>query len=266
MKKRSIIILSVVIIIFVLQEIIYVHPPQFIKNYIKELNVSTLAKIKAAQRMSAHSSNQIPNDYLSLFNCIAPINKNKLKFDETLIFNYRYPVSDFTYDTNFCLQLYKIGYVGNLPVKLLVFEEPKKTIDRNNNITFTINQQGLFDFFYNLQTRLNPSKVNLSINGSDTKTLAINDTAAYYRSNLKELAVQFNKYESQDIYIEANYSGTSYENHNNSGVFYTEPAPFEVLFLKRRGELYLILFSVKKPKVNLQSGMLLNILNGKNVE
>jgi len=265
MKLKYIIILWAFFLIGGFAETMGARTPQTLKKRIKQIDANIDAEIREEGMIPATVSHKVPYEYLNLFDHVGPVSKTKLKFDQTLIFKYRYPVSDFIYMGKYSIQLYKIGYVGNASLKTVILKTDRNSMKIRSKLPYAINQQGLFDFMYCTYTRSNPSTIYLDIFGNKTKVLALNDTIAYYNSNLKSLTIRFNKYESKDIFIKANTSGISYTNHDLSRFSYSRPVPFETLFLKHNGELYLIMMSVNNPKVNLQPGMLLSILDGRDV-
>jgi len=266
MKKGTLMVMWSVFMILAFTATAGAQTPQAIKKRIKQINANVNAELREEGMIPTTPSGKIPYEYLSLLDHVSPVSKSKLKFDQTLVFKFRYPVSDFVYKGNYLMQLYKIGYLGNTSLKTVISETDQNFRKIRGSLPYAINQQGLFNFVYCTYSRPDPSAILVNIYGNKTRTLALNDTIAYYNSHLRSLAIQYNKHEPKDIFVKANTSGISYTTHDFSRFSYSRPVPFETLFLKRNGKLYLIMLSVKNPKVDLQPGMLLNILEGRDVD
>ena len=189
-------------------------------------------------------SSIIPADYSRLF-----VNINKLTFDKTIISKSRSPISLFDYDDKFRISVYRIDGLNGLSLKKII-----KETHSNEHITYNLTYYGVdkfdqYEILYKAGRQEKASNIYLNLFGSGVDVLQQNDTLAYY----------YTKFEN--FYIKYDLSGPDDFFGRVSDRFPGLKIPIEIMFLRHKGNLYIIQMSVNQSKADLKPGTLLNIVS-----
>jgi len=238
--KRGYKVILIIIGIIVLSELIHIVPnPQFVQSYIDKLNAENRAEIEYGARFAAKASNNLPVN-LNLFG-----SNPDIKFNETLNFINRSPVSKFTYNGKYEIAVCRLDslYTNGL---LNTIKERYIDSDLSFNVNYAIDDIRYITFDYNNSNiKLNESKgIFLNLDGLNTKTLAKNDTIAYYSSSIKSLSIQHGIDGVRDICAKSN----------------SAPGPIQILFLKRNNSLYALFMVAYRLNDHLDPNLLLSLI------
>jgi hypothetical protein len=228
MKKNLII---VVVIIAVVGWFIY-----YIAGLVTKMNID--GKKDAVKTVS-----YAPEEYLKLFR-----KDDRLSLDNTAISNTRNPISTFFYDQKFCINIYKIANLNNLPLTEIMVET---NVDQHMTYHFTFHVLDRVDnnnIEYKSGTQDKISKIYLNLFGDQIQTIKKNDTLAYYYSNIRNFFIKYQLQGVQDFW------GSVNDNHS------WRKFPIEIIFLKHHESLYLILMTAKNENIVLIPGTLLRLI------
>jgi len=190
-------------------------------------------------------SHKVPNDYGQLFNTT-----QKLKLYITTNSPYRNPISEFYFDRNYYIEVYKIAIINDISLNKLVEEEFSDTEFRHgtyegnasyNETPFFIGYKfGYPDAF---------EKVYFSLTGINSHIIKKNDSTAYYSSNFSKFSIKYKENGGPDFYGEM-------KPWNEDGHL-----PLELLFLRKNKALYIIILSVMNKGIRIDNNMLCKIVN-----
>jgi len=232
------------IIILIIAAIVYVAHLPFVNNYMDKLSARTNVEIHANDKFMAKPSHILPGYLFNFYETLNKKNNNALKYDETLIFNYRKPISKFTiYKDKYAIAVYSIDTASKISFKKDLKEEYIAS-DRANGIGFAINNLGALEFYFNSKINIKPSALFLKISGEQTQLYIKTDTIAYYYSKMEDLSLEYANNGPQDIYLSD----------------YGLPIPTEILFLNRKGSLFLFIMTVKNYKTEMNPKMLYDLV------
>jgi len=198
---------------------------------------------------STFLSRNIPPDYLKILSlrkdCCNDSVHDELYFKQTTGFKLRNPISYFSYQKLYHLQILKIGSSYNLPLnenlieKSLDFEEP-------HNAYYTTDKEDSINYWYKASVLKPEKKIHLNISGQDITTIIKNDTVACFYSQARKFEIRYNDDEKPDIYA---FTTENMFNRNYKAI--------EILFFKHSNNLYLLIMSNSKY---YKEGTLLNLL------
>jgi hypothetical protein len=112
---------------------------------------------------------------------------------------------------------------------------------------YSLDNKTDMDFMYKGLKPDNPRNIFLDLYGDSTRLLQKNDTIAYYYSKCENFAIRFTLGGKIDIYADLKH-----EQYN--------PVPLEILFLKRKDNLFLIILSSKYDAIHLNENYLYDFL------
>jgi hypothetical protein len=194
-------------------------------------------------------SDKIPAEYLQLLKlrdtcCDKP--NDSLAFVETKVWKYRNPVSCFYVFNKYYLQLYKMDTAYSYSLKNAI----KEVFSDAHSWTYTpyiLDERTKMEFLYKKTKPLNPKNIYLDLYGDSTQVLRKNDTIAYYYSKCVTFSIKFDPQKPMDIYGESHSKKDS-------------EIPLEIMFLKRKDRLYMLILSAKDDGIKIKPGALYNLL------
>lgn len=228
MKKTILLIVGLVIVFFIYRGCLIISGFRILQNNQSNLKLD-----------SEVYSKKTPDDYLQLFK-----NTDKLISDGTDESKRRNPISEFDYNKDFYLQVYKIDTVYKLSLDKIITESFSNA-DLSPDVEYKEDlNETQFRIRYKEGPKQNVSSIYLSLYGDSTRILKKNDTIAYYYSKFKNFSIRYAVNTSEDVFgnVDDKYNG--------------ERTPLELMFLKRKGNLYFILLGAKNSHVKLKPGML----------
>jgi hypothetical protein len=196
-------------------------------------------------------SNRIPSDYLKILRlsngCCSDSTNGEIYFKQTTEFKHRNSVSNFTYQKRYHFQVYKIDSSYTLSLNKDLLESNTNT-DEPIYAVYSLQKENNINYSYKGSVA-KPGKIYLDIFGNNISKIIKNDTIACYYAMMRNFSIRFNKDAKPDIY------GSTIES-----MFSKNYQPIEILFFKRRYDLYLLIMS--KADKNYQKGTLLNLIKG----
>ncbi|MEO6849182.1 MAG: hypothetical protein ABI166_01070 [Mucilaginibacter sp.] len=207
-------------------------------SYVDAINKKNEANIQYNSRFTAEHTTKMSTKTNVLFT-----NNQYLKFNETLVFKFRQPVNKFIYNQYNILE-YKIDAINTLSLKNNLLE---KSIDASqiDNIHYAIDYVDNTICYYNNNEDNNKVKIyniTVTLNGKNTKTIILNDSTAYYYSNLRNFSISYNNNQVQDILA------------TSIGI------PSEILLQKKRNCIFLFILICKNQTTSLEFNTLLNLI------
>lgn len=183
-------------------------------------------------------SQTVPKDYLDLFKV------KGISFHESLTSKIRNPVSEFYFKKDYYIQVYKVDTSFFLSLDKITAERyiPNPITTHALYITGTTNLP--FDVNYKLKAQKPVSLIYLTLYGDQSHAIVKNDSMAYYHSTFENFSVKFNHESEQYIFSEVNDN------------YYGMKFPLEIMFLKRKNNLYFILLGVRDNHIGITPGTL----------
>jgi len=232
--------------------------PLFVK---KALHITTNDDVPD----SDSTSNAIPPDYSKILklkqSCCGDSDTSKFYFTSTEFFKLRNPISFFVYKKKYTLQIYKISSDCKQPLDKYIIEKyinVKKTM----NLCYTMFDKDNIVYLYKASLPLKVSKVYLTLDGKDNRTITKNDSVVYYYSMLNNFSIQYQLNVAHDIFGETGIHDGFADKKKDS--FFSSPKPdyqpFEMLFLKRNNSLYLLMMAANKKDIPYSPGTLYNLV------
>jgi len=195
------------------------------------------------------STNEIPSEYLRLLklndSCCNKPNDN-IAFIDTWKWKYRNPVSFFSVSGKYYLQLYKIDTAFNYPLKNAI----KEVYSDAHSWIYTpygLDERTKMEFLYKLTKPTKPRIIYLDLYGDDTQVLTKNDTIVYYYTKCVSFSIKYDLQKPNDIYGESHSESSS-------------EIPLEIMFFKRKNNLYMSILSAKGDEIKIIPGTLHNLL------
>ncbi len=193
-------------------------------------------------------ANTVPNDYLQLLHinkCCDNHEKN-IVFHKTTMNKYRKPISCFFFAKDYYLQVYMVDSLFTGSLKNVIKESYS---DTNMYFYTTYLTDNITDMSFNYKhTKPEvPKRIFININGIDTKTEQKDDTTACYYSRCTNFWIKYNPKEVSDVFGNLKNSTQS-------------PISLEILFLKRKNKLFLLMLSGVNSSISLNKGVLQSIV------
>jgi hypothetical protein len=233
MIRTFVIILGVIILIIVIKFLW--NTSEIFSNYSNNVKLDSVTKSQTA-----------PDEYLKLFK-----NRNKLVLDESKESRRRNTISEFYYNKNFLVQVYKIDTVNDLSVKKIVNESfSPSSMSIGNEYSQDLNNAE-FEIGYREGPKERISNIFFTLFGDSTGIIEKNDSLAYYYSKFENFSIRYGINSPKDIY--ANIK-EDFKNHK---------APLELMFLKRNRNLYVILLGAVNEQIPTPRDMLYNLIIAK---
>jgi hypothetical protein len=188
-------------------------------------------------------SNQIPAEYLQLFNKSAQ--KNLLAMN-TFNEKAKFPIANIGYDSTYCIQVYKLSSTYMLSLTNSIIESnanghrPVKTL-------YTANQENALIIMDKVGELDTPANIYFSLHGDQKQLVLRNDTVVSYYANCHDFSVKYIKNGVQQICADVDDS-------------HKEPTFLETMFLKRNRNLYFIVMSPKLKNAKLKPGILYGLI------
>ncbi|MDR3694114.1 hypothetical protein [Mucilaginibacter sp.] len=228
--KKGIIIISLTIF-FIIGWFIY-----YIIRATEEIN-------QARKMDSVSLVSNLPENYLQLFK-----KNDNLIFNESVVSNTRRPISQLTYMGKFRIDVCEIDTLNNLLLTQTVLESHK-----NQHITYYFPYRVLYKFrqceiSYKVGGQDEISKIYLNAYGDNFQTIKKNDSIVCYYFKFKNFSIKYNKDGKQDFF------GLTRDSLS------TVTIPIEIMFFKKRRNLYLILMTPVEYGTSLQPGTLFSLM------
>ena len=186
---------------------------------------------------------QSPTDYLKL------INSKNLVLEGSFCSNKRNPVSEFSYNNQYTIWIYKFSDLYRNSVKSIVKERYASTslttfIRYINVVNDSLNmsKEPISILYVSGQLDRLPD-INLNLSGKDCRTIEKNDTVAYYNLKLNNFSITNSLNGDNIIYADAN-DKLKYK------------VPVELMFYKKSDSIYLIIITVKGDNMEMDQGIL----------
>jgi len=197
------------------------------------------------ERNDPESVSQVaPKSYLQLFT-----GKDKPSSLTTFSTKLRNPISELAYK-DYRLLIYKIDSLrdSNKNLNNIVKESYKDTKDNFGSYRSVVEYGDIPDMYVQMAAPDKPEHIFLNLFGRHTRTIAKNDSVAYYSSDFKNFFIKYKPDGGEEFYGKAT-------EHDDDAT-----KPLELMFLKRNHNLYLILMFPGKGASKLPSGILSNLL------
>jgi hypothetical protein len=160
----------------------------------------------------------------------------------------RNDISQCYYEKQFYILVYKIDTIGSLSLNKFI-----ATTFTGSSLALNVEYKNDDNnYHFRISFKEGPkekiSHVTFKLSGDQTKILQKNDSIAYYYSNFSNLSITTNNNSVADIYgtVKKEFEG--------------EQIPIEVLFLKRKSNLYFILLGAKDKHQKLGNSLLYGLL------
>lgn len=203
-----------------------------------------LAKASANMKLdSATTSKTVPADYLRLFK-----DPGKLVIDGSDESKRRNAVSKFYYDKKYFIEVYKLDAANHLPLCKMIRE---KFEDRRMSPGMDYNEcagDAQFAVEYLSRPKQKVSNIYFTLYGDSTRALRKNDTMAYYYSNFQNFSLSSAQNQPEDIYGHMKDDFTEFK------------TPLELLFLKRKRNVYFILMGSQNNTIPLGRNALCDLI------
>ena len=193
-------------------------------------------------------TNHVPEYFNNLFKSQS---KDKLRLINSYERIGRDTVSNFLYNQQYYIQLYKLSMNYSLSLKKSI----KKRIIENKQeagVPFYDNERSRIMINDKMVTSKSdaPSNIFISFDGQNLRTVSKDDSLAYYSLEFKSLSIKYNINGPQEIYADIKKSGA-------------DIIPIELMFLKKNNMLFMIWMSPKEDNsTNLLS--LDSLINNRN--
>lgn len=191
----------------------------------------------------------VPKNYLKLLN----IDHNNFSdssrgivFRKTTINKFRSPISSFLVLGKFYLQIYMMNPLFKGSLKAAIKES---YIDARTDINnrYLLDDNTDMEFLYHHFKPKITKQIFIDIFGSNTKTLEKNDSISYYHSQIDNFWIKYNQKDENDIY-------------GNLKQDVLTQMPIEIMFLKSKNKVYLLILSSKTSSTALKENLLKNLL------
>ena len=185
---------------------------------------------------------KVPLKYRRIFN-----DTTNLKLLGSTMGKFRSPISNLEYGGKYFIEVYQIDSICNQPLTKLI-ETKLTSTNRSNNIIYNVPED---DWPYVTQYKSGkadkPNKIYFTLYGNQTQLIASSDSMLSYYSDFNNYSVTYGKNLPQDIFCIAD------EDNEDKRL------PIEVLFLKKKNDLYMMEIAPKKG-YTLKPGTLISIL------
>jgi hypothetical protein len=161
---------------------------------------------------------------------------------------FRNSISEFNYHKNNSLFIYKIDTSAYLPLREIIHEEHSNDHRTYNYVYSTVINNDTLEINYISKPIKKGTSIYINTYGLDDQTLIKNDTVAYYYSNINNFSIRYGKFEPQDFFGKVNDK------------YIAGNLPLEILFLKKRSNLYLILMAPNNGSTKLETFELYNLV------
>ena len=192
-------------------------------------------------------SAQCPPDYLHF------VNSKKLILQGSFISNKRNPVSEFSYNNQYNVWIYKFPDLYRNSIKNIVKERNASTslttFIRYNNVvndSLSSNKEPISIWFASGKLK-NLIDINFNLSGKDCHTIKKDDTVAYYGLKLNNFSITNSSNGINIIYMDA-----------NDKLRYN--VPVELMFYKKANSIYLIIITTKGNNMVLDQGILRKLI------
>jgi hypothetical protein len=191
-------------------------------------------------------SNKVPVEYkklLKLTDSCCDSTINGFSFVETIDFTYRNPVSSFFIQNQYYLEIYKIDSSFSSTLNRAI-RDSYTNAETWISTPYAADDKTDLEFFYKSSKPKKANDIYFDLFGDNTQVMKKNDTVAYYYSRCSNFSIKFNQHDENDIYGEV-------KNHGEM--------PLEILFFKRKKNLYLAMLSSTNAGTNLKPNILYDI-------
>jgi hypothetical protein len=191
----------------------------------------------------------IPKEYLQLLKlekgCCDKLT-DSVAFVNSSAYKYRNAISSFYIANKYYLQVYKMDTSFSRSLKNAVKESYK---DAHTWIysRYILDENTKMEFLYKFTKPKIPKEIYLDLYGDSTQVLRKNDTIAYYYSKCVTFSIKFGLHQPNDIY------GESHSQRDSK-------VPLEIIFLKRKNRLYMLILVAKDDGIKIKPGALYNLL------
>jgi len=194
-------------------------------------------------------SKNIPADYLKILNNPTINNRDSanenIHFDQTIEFKHRNPISYFTYQKKYHLQICKIDSAYNLPVDKNLIASNLNS-DNPQNAYYTLDKETNINYWYKGSIS-KPGKIHLQIFGNNASKIIKNDSIGCYYATMRNFSIRYNQDEKPQIF-----------GNTTEDMFTKNYQPIEILFFKHLNNLYLLIMS--KDDQDYKKGTLLSLI------
>lgn len=197
---------------------------------------------------SAYITHKVPLDYIKTLHLGKSgrgdtSENNKFDFLYSTQSKFRNPISCFTYEKKYFLQIYKMDSLTERSLEKNI-EETYTVFDNTTSTPYSLDNTSSIEYLFKLTKPARPLKIWLKMNGTNNKILIKNDTMAYYFSKLKCFALTYNPEDVFDIIGGTKEAGSR------------EYIDQELLFLRRNNNLYFLTMCPKDPNTSYTPGLL----------
>ncbi|MDF2435360.1 MAG: hypothetical protein JWP44_4991, partial [Mucilaginibacter sp.] len=218
--------------------------------YFTTIDAKNEARILKAQPLSY--SRDIPKDYSQLFNDdvkLSLADDVKLSLSMTTYSKFRNPIAEFYYKKNYYLEIYRIAHVDTLSINNMVEEQFSSSTDYSlgDYLTNVSYRKTPFVIEYKLGVPDTLNKIYFVLGGINSHVLKKSNNIAYYSSNFSYFLIRYNKNGEKDFHGKV-------KDEND-----VDNLPLELVFLKRNGNLYLIILTVLNKATKINEGMLYSL-------
>jgi hypothetical protein len=226
MKKGTIVVIVTVSLVIVFT----------IGWFIHSIVSMAAMNIQASKSDSTREVKNLPTNYLQLFK------NNKLSFDQTIINNFRKPISEFTYKEKFLVTVYEIDTLTSLPVDRGVIESYTDQHVSYYVSYSVLEHQSQYEIEYKSGRQDKISKIYVNLFGDSIQTLSKNANQVYYYGKVKNFSIRYQDKGRQDFY---------------GSIESPSPAiPLELMLYKKQTAIYLLLMVPFDANTRLQPGTL----------
>jgi len=184
-------------------------------------------------------------NYVSLFNQEA---KDELILNKTLSFVQRNPISLFSYNKLYSIEITRINLASDLDLNKDIAEVFAKS-ERTGNIVYVpISENGL-TVDYRSTSLISPSKIHLTMYGDSIRSIAKNDSLYCDYIKLGDFSI---RYEHSDV------NEISAENNQSLAV---NKRPVILMFFKRHKSLYFLLLTANDLSTKLDPTLLYKLID-----
>ena len=191
------------------------------------------------------SSAYIPKIYADLFDMQA---KKKLKLNTTLKLKYRYPISLFTYNNNYSVEVTQVASGIKQDIDHFIIEKYKTSEDTGSPIYVPIKENGI-TVNYKSETKRTFSKMSILLNGDSIKTMERNKFITSYFLKPTFFSIQDVANNSVEIYAKA------------PATAYLSLTPVSITFMKKNNNVFLILIIANDVNNSITQYLLDTLLN-----
>jgi hypothetical protein len=206
-----------------------------------ELDRSIAQDLPPSYTLSSEDSTLINKKYI-----------NGLRVDEIFRRKGREPVSLIHFENDYHLIINKIHLSKDMPLKNLIHIK-NENVDRSSLETYSVIY---FNDFYKFQYHATASKpaseIYLTLAGDSLKTIAENDSIISYHLRCENFSIRYSAKEPIDIFVVG----------RDRPLGGTLLIPMDLLFLKRRYALYLLILTPNNSMSKIEGNLLYNIVLG----